>query len=145
MYELVFISRGIDLAYDGIGGELLDDIAENIAIGGKIITTGFVSQYTSGNMKAGTFEPSNGVSPNAAVLPAKLLVKSASLCGFWLSHYDHLYKNTFKILVDLLEGGKIKAKLDFGPGTDFHGLEAISDAVDYLYSKKSIGKIVVKL
>ena len=63
------------MAYDGIGGKLLDDIADNIAVCSKIISTGFVSQYQGGKMKAASFEPTEGVSPNAAVLPVKLLLK----------------------------------------------------------------------
>ena len=70
-----FCLSGVDLAYDGIGGKLLDDIADNIAVCGKIISTGFVSQYQGGKMKAASFEPTEGVSPNAAVLPVKLLLK----------------------------------------------------------------------
>ena len=51
----------------------------------------------------------------------------------------------FKNLVSLRNDGKLTCKVDTGPGTGLTGIENIPDGVDYLYSKKSIGKIVVTL
>ena len=47
--------------------------------------------------------------------------------------------------MDLIKKGKLTSKIDNGPGDGFHGLESVPDAVDYMYSKKSIGKIIVNL
>ena len=63
--------------------------------------------------------------------------------GFFLMHYPHLMSDAYQNLVQLLDSDAISSKVDFGP--NLQGLEAIPDGVDYLYTKKSIGKIVVKL
>ena len=51
-------------------------------------------------------------------------------------------------LSELLEQGKIKSRVDLGqavtPG-GFRSIDSITEAVDYLYSRKSVGKIVVDL
>ncbi|CBY42914.1 unnamed protein product, partial [Oikopleura dioica] len=80
---------------------------------------------------------------STSVIPVKLLTKSASMNGFFLMHYPHLMSNAYQNLVQLLDSGAISSKVDFGP--NLQGIEAIPDGVDYLFSKKSIGKICVKL
>ena len=81
----------------------------------------------------------------ASVLPVKLLTKSASMCGFFLMHYPQMMPSAFKNLAQLMQEGKLNSKVDFGPADGIKGLENIADGVDYLYSKQSIGKIVVRL
>ena len=81
----------------------------------------------------------------AGVIPTKLLTKSASMNGFFLMHYPNLMADAFKNLVALRNDGKLTCRVDTGPGTALTGIENIPDGVDYLYSKKSIGKIVVTL
>ena len=51
-------------------------------------------------------------------------------------------------LAQLYSEGKLRVLLDKGesaPGGPFMGLDAIPDAVDYLYSKNSKGKIIVEM
>ena len=62
-----------------------------------------------------------------------------------LFHYPQMMPSAFENLRQLLDSGKIVSKVDNGPDGGFHGIEAIPDGVDYLYSKKSIGKIIVNL
>ena len=44
-----------------------------------------------------------------------------------------------------LENGSLIAKTENGPDAGFKGLEMVSDAVEYMYSRKSIGKVFVAL
>lgn len=51
-------------------------------------------------------------------------------------------------LFQMASTGELKCLVDTGAGWDrgpFVGLESVYDAVDYLYTKQSIGKIVVEL
>jgi len=53
-----------------------------------------------------------------------------------------------KKLTDLYTCGELKSSIDLGQSSSggvFRGLESIYDAVDYLYSGRSAGKVVVDL
>lgn len=130
---------GVNIAYESVGGNLLDSTIDNLATGGKCISIGFISNYQAkGGLRA-------AVSPQAGVIPVKLLTKSASINGFFLMHFPQLWTENFIGLAKLVQQGQLISKIDNGPGDGFTGLEAVNDAVDYLYSKKSIGKIIVNL
>jgi len=71
-----------------------------------------------------------------------LLAKSASVRGFFLPAYpEHVYPHTVK-LTQMIQEGKLKIEVD---PKKFFGLEAVSDAVDYMYSGKNTGKVIVDL
>ena len=49
-----------------------------------------------------------------------------------------------------VEDGRLISKVDNGPESGplagpFKGLEMVADAVDFLYSRQSLGKVVVQL
>ena len=51
-------------------------------------------------------------------------------------------------LTQLYEEGKVKVQVDMGEGVaggPFRGLEGVYDGVDYLYSGRSRGKVVVEV
>ena len=53
----------------------------------------------------------------------------------------HLFCND----ISRLEDGSLIAKTDNGSDEGFKGLEMVSDAVEYMHSRKSIGKVFVTL
>ena len=94
----------------------------------------------------------------------KLLPKSASLNGFLLNHHPDMWQSHFDALIERimfnfcacstliilndqsrLENGSLIAKTENGPDEGFKGLEMVSDAVEYMYSRKSIGKVFVTI
>lgn len=118
---------------------------------------------------------SGDVSPQAGQIPVKLLPKSASLNGFLLNHHPDMWQSHFDALIERqgqfnriilfkrlfnfcacstliilndpsrLENGSLIAKTENGPDEGFKGLEMVSDAVEYMYSRKSIGKVFVTI
>ena len=75
-------------------------------------------------------------------------MKSATVGGFFLFSYVDQLKKSFSYLAELYDDGKIKCSIDDGSRVKeggFRGIDDIVDAVEYLYSRKSIGKIVVRL
>ena len=130
---------GVNIAYESVGGVLLDSTIDNLATGGKCISIGFISNYQEKGGLRGA------VSPQAGTIPVKLLTKSASINGFFLMHFPQLWTENFIGLTKLIKEGKLMSKVDNGPGDGFKGLESVVDAVDYLYSKKFIGKIIVNM
>ena len=75
-------------------------------------------------------------------------MKSATVGGFFLFHYAPEWKDAFREMAGLYENGKILCTVDDGKNAKsggFRGIDDIINAVEYLYTKKSIGKIVVRL
>lgn len=123
--------KGVNLVCELVGGDMFTTCLNALAPGGRLLIIGAVSQYSTG------WKPSTHVG-----LPEKLLVKSASLLGFFLPMYAVHFKRHLAQLLDAVEGEKLHVELD--PST-FVGLEAVFDAVDHLQSGKSMGKVYVTL
>jgi len=126
--------KGVDCVYESVGGGMFDVCLNNLAEKGRLIVIGFITDYKDEKMG---FKPNKSL----ALLPAKLLRKSASVGGFFLFHYAHQFPAHFSNLARLYADGKLTSQVDL----TFRGLESIPDAVDYLHSGKNLGKVVVAL
>ncbi|XP_067948550.1 prostaglandin reductase-3-like [Watersipora subatra] len=132
--------RGVDVVYESVGGEMFDTCVNNLAQNGRLIVIGWISGYQSSKGFA--------TSKTSSSLPQRLLPKSASIRGFFLFNHSREIKPTAMKLFELYTANKLKCLIDNGVNSDkgpFLGLESIFDAVDYLYSKNSIGKIIVEI
>lgn len=131
--------EGVDVVYESVGGAMFDLAVDALATKGRLLVIGFISGYQS----------PTGLSPvKAGALPAKLLKKSASLQGFFLNHYFSKYQAAMEQLLALYARGDLVCEVDLGhltPEGRFSGLESIFRAVDYMYTRKNIGKLVVEL
>lgn len=131
--------EGVDVVYESVGGEMFDLSVKCLATKGDLIIIGFISGYKT---------PLGILPVKESALPAVLLKKSASIHGFFLTHYLSEYKEAIISLVKLHRTGKLVCEVDNGelsPEGKFTGLESVFRAVDYLYTGKNIGKIVVEL
>ncbi|RLN91757.1 hypothetical protein BBJ28_00012876 [Nothophytophthora sp. Chile5] len=125
--------KGVNLVFETVGGDMFKAVANNLAVHARVIVFGYISGY-HGDKSA---EPMlvNQLNP-------KLLVKSASVRGFVLgNHAEHIPTHIARLL-KLMAEGKLKAGVD---PTEFRGLESIPEAIDYMYARKNIGKLVIKL
>ncbi|WAR01693.1 PTGR3-like protein [Mya arenaria] len=132
--------KGVDVVYETIGGDMFDTCVESLAVHGRLIIIGYIESYESGK----GLQPS----PTLATLPGKLLSKSASVRGFFLPQFIQHYGPYVMKQIQYFNEGKLKSLVDNGekaPGGPFKGLDKVVDAVEYLFSKKSIGKILVEL
>ncbi|KAG7379999.1 Prostaglandin reductase 3 [Phytophthora pseudosyringae] len=123
--------NGVDLVFETVGGDLFRTVVDNVAVKGRIVAFGHISAYHGAK---DTFTASD--------LVPKLLFKSASLRGFISGHYRELYHPHMQRLLKLMDEKKLV------PGVDpvkFEGLESIPEAIDYMYARKNMGKVVVKL
>ena len=126
--------NGVDIVYESVGGEMFNTCVKNLAVGGRLIVIGFISSYTDGNFSARLSIP----------LCQILLTKSASVRGFFLNHYLQDVPSHYAKLSSLLAAGKLVSQVDLRGGS-LGGIDGVCDAVDYLYSGKSAGKIVVDM
>jgi NADPH-dependent curcumin reductase CurA len=125
---------GVNLVYESVGGKMFDTALDNLSLRGKLIVIGSMSGYKDGSSWA--------QSASSVPINTTLLQKSASIRGFFLPHYVKHHLEAFNHLTTLLEQGKIKSHLDH---MQFRNLESVPDAVDYLQSGQSIGKVVVHI
>ena len=130
---------GVDVVYESVGGEVFNTCVRSLAVKGRLIEIGMITHYQ---------QDSFHVIPTIPIQQI-LLNKSASIRGFLLFHfYNDLPAHVMK-LAQLFQSGQLKSVVDFGEhrngGSSFRGLAAIPDAVDYLYSSKNVGKIMVDL
>lgn len=132
--------KGVDVVYECIGGDMFHTAVDNLAKGGRVVIIGFISKYEKEEM--------HEADPRMSALPGKLLMKSGGVHGFFLGHFPQHFPEYMKKFVKLHAEGKIQSVTDDGknsPQGPFRGLDSIVDAVEYLYSGQSVGKIVVNM
>jgi hypothetical protein len=121
---------GIDLIYEGVGGPLFDTCVEALARFGRLVTIGYVSEYKGG-----------AESVERPRVYTELMPKSASIRGFYLPHYAQHFSTHMQRLIRLYRMGALQIRID---DRAFEGLEAVPDAVEYLHTGQSQGKVVVR-
>lgn len=121
---------GIDLIYESVGGELFDMCVEALAIHGRLLIIGYVSEYVSG--VAHVEQPR---------IYTKLLPRSASLRAFFLPQFAKHFQAHVERLLQMQKAGDLHVAID---ETEFRGVESVVDAVEYLHSGQSRGKVIVR-
>ncbi len=122
--------KGINIAYDSVGGKVFDAFLNNLAIMGRLVISGYTSEVGK------PWERIEG--PR---IYEKLYFKSASVRGFINPHYEEFHDEAKGRILDMYQSNKLRVLVD---KNDFTGLDSIPDAVEYLLSGKNIGKVVIK-
>ncbi|MEH2164650.1 MAG: zinc-binding dehydrogenase [Nostoc sp.] len=121
---------GINLIFDCVGKQVFDTCVENLAVRGRLVVVGFISEYAK-NVEQVT-QPR---------LYHQLFWKAASVRGFLMPHYKEYMAEARDRLLNLFYTDKLKVAVD---PTHFNGIESIPDAVEYLLSGQNCGKVVVR-
>lgn len=121
--------NGVNIVFEGVGGEQYDTAVNALAVRGRLIVIGAISEYETSP------QPVTRIRDNF-----KLLQKSASIRGFWLMHYFRYASEHIARLLELLQQGKLIAHID---AHDFHGAEGAIEAIEYMYRGENVGKVVV--
>ncbi|KAM3257952.1 hypothetical protein ACQJBY_049961 [Aegilops geniculata] len=123
--------KGVDIIYESVGGDMFDLCLNALAVHGRLIVIGMISQY----------QGEEGWKPkNYTGLCEKILAKSQTVAGFFLVQHAHMWQDHLDKLFELYASGKLKVSLD---PKKFLGIASAVDAVEYLHSGKSVGKVVV--
>ncbi|KAF9675918.1 hypothetical protein SADUNF_Sadunf09G0083700 [Salix dunnii] len=123
--------KGIDIIYESVGGDMFDLCLNALAMHGRLIVIGMISQY----------QGEHGWTPaNYTGLCEKILAKSQTVAGFFLLQHTHLWAEHLDRLYNMFASGKLKVELD---QKRFDGVHSVADAVEYLHSGKSVGKVVI--
>jgi NADPH2:quinone reductase len=116
--------KGVDIIYDPVGGEVAERSTKCIAFEGRLVLIGFTS---------GKF--SNFVSNH-------ILIKNYSVVGLHWGSYRHnnpaKVKEGWRELIDLYERARFKPVIG-----GRYPMEKAAEAMEFLASRKAVGKIVL--
>jgi len=126
--------KGIDIIYEGVGGDFFKTCMQNLAVRGRLIVIGSISNY-----KDTATSTSMGDNFSEQVTTYDLLAGSKTVTGFFLNNFREKFPQHLMKLMGLLESGELKLNTD----SKFTGLAAVYDAVDHLQAGKNLGKVVV--
>lgn len=122
--------KGIDLAYDTVGGEVFDAFVDHVAHRGRVIISGHTSDFD---------KPIEDVAQPR--IYRKLYWKSATVRGFQMPAYPEYFDEGCRRILELYYSGRLQAWVD---PTPFVGVEGAADAVEHLLGGRNLGKVVVK-
>jgi NADPH-dependent curcumin reductase CurA len=123
--------NGLDVAIDTVGGPIFDAFLDNIAMHGRLVVGGAAIDLEG--------QPEIVCAPR---IVHKIYYKAASVRGFMNGLLTPHWPAARASLFALQAAGQIKVTFD---RSDFRGLTGIYDAVDWLLSGQSIGKVLVEL
>ncbi|GHH77208.1 NADP-dependent oxidoreductase [Streptomyces sulfonofaciens] len=121
--------NGVDVFFDNVGGQVLDDVLARLAHGARVVISGAVSQYNSTQGMSG---PSNYM---------QLLVKRASMTGFVIFDYAARYGEARAELAEWLRSGRLKERTHVIEG----GVERFPEALLGMFAGDNTGKLVLAL
>ncbi|MBX3657511.1 MAG: NADP-dependent oxidoreductase [Ramlibacter sp.] len=120
--------KGVDIYFDNVGGDILDDVLARIGRGARIIICGAISQYNNTTPVQG---PKNYLS---------LLVNRARMEGIVVFDYADRYPVAVAEMAGYLKDGRMKSKEDI-----VEGLETFPEALIKLFTGANFGKLVLKV
>ncbi|GFP78683.1 2-alkenal reductase (NADP(+)-dependent) [Phtheirospermum japonicum] len=120
-----YFPRGIDIYFDNVGGEMLDEVLKQMNINGRIVVCGMISQYNLSEPK--------GIQNLFSVITKRL-----SLRGFSEADYRNMYPEYAEWVVKKMHENKLVYVEEVIPG-----LENGASAFVGMFHGHNIGKRVV--
>ena len=120
--------KGVDIYFDNVGGEILDDVLAKITRGARIIICGAISQYNNTTPVQG---PKNYLS---------LLVNRARMEGIVVFDYADRYHLAVAEMAGYLKDGRMKSKEDV-----VLGLQTFPETLLKLFNGENFGKLVLEV
>ena len=119
---------GINVFYDNVGGDILDDVLMRISEGSRIVICGGISQYENMDDVRG---PKNYM---------KLAERHATMEGFAVFHFAEHYARAEKHLADWLRSGELVVREQIE-----HGVENFPAVMNLLMTGGHYGKLLLKV
>jgi len=120
--------RGVDVYFDNVGGEILDDVLTCIARGARIIICGAISQYNESEVRG----PANYM---------MLLVARASMTGMLVFDYADRYPEAMAALAGWYRAGRLVAHETIVRGS----VEDFPETLLKLFEGANTGKLILAL
>jgi len=120
--------RGVNVYFDNVGGEILDDVLTCLARGARVVICGAISQYNETQVRG----PENYL---------MLLVARASMTGMLVFDYQDRYPQAMAELAGWLRDGKIVSREHVVHG----GVADFPQTLLMLFDGVNTGKLVLAL
>jgi NADPH-dependent curcumin reductase CurA len=120
--------KGVDVYFDNVGGDILDDVLARLAMHARIVICGAISQYNNTTPVQG---PRNYLS---------LLVHRARMQGMVVFDYADRYSHAVAELAAYLKDGRMKSREDV-----VRGLEHFPETLNRLFTGENFGKLVLQV
>jgi NADPH-dependent curcumin reductase CurA len=120
---------GVDVFFDNVGGEVLDQVLVRLARGARVVISGAISQYNATEAPRG---PANYM---------QLLVARASMTGFVIFDYADRYGEAVAQLASWLRDGELRSREDVVQGD----IDQFPDTLLRLFHGENTGKLVLAL
>ncbi|KIF82380.1 NADP-dependent oxidoreductase [Noviherbaspirillum autotrophicum] len=120
--------NGVDVYFDNVGGDILDDVLARLAMKARIVICGAISQYNNTSPVKG---PANYLS---------LLVNRARMEGIVVFDYADRYHLGIAEMAKWMQEGTFKTREDI-----VEGLENFPEALLMLFEGKNFGKLVLQV
>jgi len=121
--------EGVDVFFDNVGGEILDDVLTRLARGARIAICGAISQYNASERVRG---PSNYLA---------LLVARASMTGFVVFDFADRYRDAAAELAGWMTEGRLVSREEVIRG----GVDAFPETLMRLFNGENTGKLVLRV
>ena len=123
-----FAPRGVDVYFDNVGGEILDDVLTCIARGARIVICGAVSQYNESERRG----PANYM---------MLLVARASMTGMLVFDYADRYPEAMAELAGWYRAGRLVSRETVVSGS----VEDFPETLLKLFEGANTGKMILAI
>ncbi len=120
---------GVDVYFDNVGGDTLDEVLRRIARGARVVICGAISQYNAEQPPRG---PANYM---------QLLVQRATMTGFLVFDYADRYPEAIAQLAGWLSAGELQSREDVVRG----GLDQFPEVFLRLFRGENTGKLILQL
>jgi NADPH-dependent curcumin reductase CurA len=120
---------GVDVFFDNVGGEVLDQVLRRLARGARVVISGAVSQYNATE------------APRGPVHYMQLLVTRSSMTGFVIFDYGNRFGEGVAQLAQWLQSGELRSREDVVPGD----IDQFPDVLLRLFRGENTGKLVLAL
>jgi len=126
---------GIDVDFENVGGQVLDQILTRLKVGARIALCGLISEYNSYGTPAE--QSDRPVRPNVAQI---LLANRAVMQSFLVLDHADRFAEATAYLTDLIA----RDQLTYDE-TVIDGLERAPDALNQMFDGSNTGKLLVKV
>ena len=124
-----YCPKGVDVYFDNVGGEMLDELLMHIKDFSRVIACGAISSYNSdiqNRYKCKNYP--------------RIIIKRAIIQGFIYTDYAKEIPEAVKELGQLLAQGKLKGKVNM-----YNGLDEAPRALKDLLMGNNTGKVMVRI
>lgn len=134
---------GVDVAFEGVGGKMLQTALEHLKPDGRLLQVGYISEYPHNPLR-GTESASHEFNASSLFWKSETLTRGGQTIygNAWPKDFGAVAGCKQRVL-DLHASGRLVALVD--ESRTFKGLESVADAVDYMLSGVAVGKVVVQV